>query len=131
MIDDRCERFTTIMEVASMTTQRRTADEQYRLIMECRSSGLSDYQWYTEHDINLGTFSNWVSRLRKKACYEIPPATGRENFKPVPSQDIIKLEVIPEVSETTFSNEDIRYHSNDIDPHLLSQVIRSMTGIQC
>lgn len=114
-----------------MTTQRRTADEQYRLIMECRSSGLSDYQWYTEHDINLGTFSNWVSRLRKKACYEIPPATGRENFKPVPSQDIIKLEVIPEVSETTFSNEDIRYHSNDIDPHLLSQVIRSMTGIQC
>lgn len=26
-----------------MKTQRRTADEQYQLIMECRSSGLSDY----------------------------------------------------------------------------------------
>jgi len=56
-----------------MNTQRRTAEEQYRLIMECRSSGLSDYQWCTEHDINPGTFYNWVKRLRKKACYEIPP----------------------------------------------------------
>jgi hypothetical protein len=27
-----------------MKTQRRTADEQYQLIMECRSSGLSDHQ---------------------------------------------------------------------------------------
>ncbi len=57
-----------------MKTQRRTADEQYQLIMECRSSGLSDYQWCTEHNINPGTFYNWVKRLRKKAvtgtCYE-------------------------------------------------------------
>ena len=51
-----------------MNTQRRTADEQYQLIMECRNSGLSDYQWCTEHDINPGTFYNWVKRLRKKAC---------------------------------------------------------------
>lgn len=80
-----------------MTTQRRTADEQYQLIMECRSSGLSDYQWCMEHDINPGTFYNWVSRLRKKACYEIPPATGREDFKPVPDQDVVKLEVIPKL----------------------------------
>lgn len=57
-----------------MNTQRRTADEQYQLIMECRNSGLSDYQWCTEHDINPGTFYNWVKRLRKKACYDIPPA---------------------------------------------------------
>ena len=49
-----------------MNTQRRTADEQYQLIMECRNSGLSDYQWCTEHDINPGTFYNWVKRLRKK-----------------------------------------------------------------
>lgn len=27
-----------------MNTQRRTAGEQYQLIMECRNSGLSDYQ---------------------------------------------------------------------------------------
>ncbi|MCI8580598.1 MAG: transposase [Dorea sp.] len=53
-----------------MKTQRRTADEQYQLIMEYRSSGLSDYQWCTEHNINPGTFYNWVKRLRKRACYD-------------------------------------------------------------
>lgn len=39
------------MAVSCMKTQRRTTDEQYQLIMECRSSGLSDYQWCTEHNI--------------------------------------------------------------------------------
>lgn len=51
-----------------MKTQRRTADEQYQLIMECRSSGLSDYQWCTEHNINPGTFYNWVKKTEKKSC---------------------------------------------------------------
>ena len=76
-----------------MKTQRRTADEQYQLIMECRSSGLSDYQWCTEHNINPGTFYNWVKRLRKKACYDIPPATGRGDYKPALKPDVVKLEV--------------------------------------
>lgn len=52
-----------------MQTERRTADEQYRLIMECRSSGLSDFQWCNEHGIKPGTFYNWVKRLRKKSGY--------------------------------------------------------------
>ena len=38
-----------------MKAQSRTANEQYQLIMECRTSGLSDYQWCTEHDIKPGT----------------------------------------------------------------------------
>lgn len=47
-------------------TKRVNADEQYKLILECRSSGLTDYQWCKDHGINLGTFYNWVKRLRKK-----------------------------------------------------------------
>lgn len=66
-----------------MQTERRTVDEQYRLIMECRSSGLSDFQWCNEHGIKPGTFYNWVKRLRKKSCYDIPPATGRGGYKPL------------------------------------------------
>ena len=79
-----------------MQAQRRTAQEQYQLILECRSSGLSDYQWCMDHDIKPGTFYNWVKRLRKKACYEIPPAAGRVDYKAASRQDIVKLEVIPE-----------------------------------
>lgn len=41
-------------------------DEQIKLIMECRQSGLSDYQWCQRQGINAGTFYNGVRKLRKK-----------------------------------------------------------------
>lgn len=144
----KCERFTITMEVSCMKTQRRTADEQYQLIMECRSSGLSDYQWCTEQNINPGTFYNWVKRLRKKACYDIPSATRRGDYKPTLKQDVVKLEVIsdhqnsgiPTVESTMLPPEEpcpaievmlgtvsIKI-SNDVDPKLLSQILKTVTG---
>lgn len=81
-----------------MTAQRCTAKEQYQLIMECRSSGLSDCQWCTEHGINPGIFYNRVKRLRKKAYYKIPPATGRNKYKPFSMKDVVKLEIMSQVS---------------------------------
>ena len=144
----KCQHFTITMEVSCMKTQRRTADEQYQLIMECRSSGLSDYQWCTEHNINSGTFYNWVKRLRKKACYDIPSATGRGDYKPALKPDVVKLEVIPDhqnlgiptVESTMLPLEEpcpaievmlgtvsIKI-SNDVDPKLLSQILKAVTG---
>ena len=79
-----------------MKSPRRTADEQYELIMECRSSGLSDQQWCMQHDINPGTFYNWVKRLRKKACYEIPAATGREKLTAPVKQEVVKVDIVPD-----------------------------------
>ena len=32
-----------------MRAKRRTEQEQYEIIMECRRSGLSDHQWCLEH----------------------------------------------------------------------------------
>ena len=49
-----------------MRSKRIPAEKQYRLIMECRQSGLTDHQWCVEHDIKPGTFYNWVKRLRQK-----------------------------------------------------------------
>lgn len=144
----KCEHFTITMEVPCMKTQRRTADEQYQLIIECRSSGLSDYQWCTEHNINPGTFYNWVKRLRKKACYDIPSATGRGDYKPALKQDVVKLEVIPDHQSTAIpvvgstvlplegtspaieimlGTVSIKI-SNDVDLKLLSQVLKTVTG---
>ena len=70
----RCQCFTSIVcqmnENAStllqlwrstMRAKRRTEQEQYEIIMECRQSGLSDHQWCLEHDINPGTVYNWRS----------------------------------------------------------------------
>lgn len=116
--------------------------------MECRSSGLSDYQWCTEHNIHPGTFYNWVKRLKKKACYDIPSATGRGDYKPSLKQDVVKLEVIPDhqnsviptVENTILPLEEpcpaievmlgtvsIKI-SNDVDPKLLSQILKAVTG---
>ena len=81
--------FTTLMEdKKTMRAKPVTDDEQYRLIMECRSSGLTDCQWCLEHDIKPGTFYNWVKRLRKKGCCDIPPAGN--SSKPV-KQEIVKI----------------------------------------
>lgn len=69
-----------------------SSDEQYRLILECRASGLSDYQWCKEHEINPGTFYTWINRLRRKGCSDIPTATrgqGRISNK----QEVVKLDI--------------------------------------
>jgi transposase-like protein len=66
------------------------ADEQYRLIMECRSSGLTDHEWCLQHDIKPGTFYNWVKRLRKKGCHEIP--VSARHSAPC-RQEVVKVEL--------------------------------------
>ena len=42
-----------------MSAPRIPASEQYRLVMECRQSGLSDYQWCLEQGIKPSIFYNW------------------------------------------------------------------------
>lgn len=74
-----------------MRAQRISAEEQYRLIMECRASGLTDYQWCMEHDIKPSTFYNWVKRLRKSGSASIPERTGMQTA--VHTQEIVKVEL--------------------------------------
>lgn len=74
-----------------MRATRIPADEQYRLIMECRTSGLTDHEWCLQHDIKPGTFYNWVKRLRKAGCHELPDATNHHH--PPHQQDVVKIEL--------------------------------------
>ena len=140
-----------------MRSTRRSADEQYKLIMECRSSGLSDQQWCLQHDINPGTFYNWVKRLRAKKCYDIPPATSQNGLTAAIKQDVVKVEILPDTSdqihETAVTsqpvdaeqvhlqplaapieisfNEAVVRITNDVDPRLLAQILRSLGGCVC
>ena len=75
-----------------MRAPRISADEQFRLIMECRASGLTDHEWCLQNDINPGTFYNCVKRLRQKGCTGIPDAQKGH----VPHrQEIVKIEITP------------------------------------
>ena len=67
-------------------------DEQIKLIMECRQSGLSDYQWCRQRDINPGTFYNWVSKLRKSG-YTFPDSKSKSVGTAV-VQEVVKLDVV-------------------------------------
>lgn len=74
-----------------MRSKRIPAEEQYRLIMECRQSGLTDHQWCVEHDIKPGTFYNWVKRLRQKGCVDLPASTGC-TYRAPEGQEVVRVE---------------------------------------
>ena len=75
-----------------MRSPRVPVEEQYRLIMECRKSGLSDYQWCLNNDINPGTFYNWVKRLRKNGCGDIPEKNQLSTYEQS-HQEVVKIEM--------------------------------------
>ncbi len=87
-----------------MRAKMTAADEQYRLITECRASGLTDYQWCLEHGIKPGTFYNWVKRLRKAGIRAIPDAT---RFRKCSGQEVVKVEIAPPVSRIPDKTSDI------------------------
>lgn len=129
------------------------AEEQYRLIMECRASGLSDHQWCVEHNIKPGTFYNWVKRLRNTGCRDIPAAArSRKQDR----QEVVRIEfgqpeksygrmpasepatVIQErisatppiVLELVLSGSTIRI-PNGTDPLLLEKTLRLLRELSC
>lgn len=75
--------------------------EQFRLVTECRQSGLSDYQWCKNHGISPNTFYNWVSRLRKKG-YALPDRSVNEGIR----QEVVKLNIINETDVVSESSKD-------------------------
>jgi transposase-like protein len=146
------ENASTLLQLwrSTMRAKRRTEQEQYDMIMECRQSGLSDHQWCLEHDINPGTFYNWVRRFRKQAC-EFPAPAGKDRFQAV-HQEVVKMEIIPDHPSDFFeqpSMEDsveitkpvaamelqigkaVLRISNQTDPRLLEQTLKLLGAFSC
>ena len=123
--------------------------------MECRNSDLSDYQWCKEHGIQPGTFYNWVSRLWKKACCEIPESISKAEPSPAPVQDVVRLNFnskaehpqamllcqpapasptctadIPAKIEIYLGNAIIRI-ANGTDPAILDRILSLVEGTVC
>lgn len=121
------------------------AVRQYELIMECRNSGLSDAQWCREHGIKPGTFYGWVSKLKKKACYDIPEPNGRLLSVPSLKQDVVKIDIKKDknaekirsytkddgyVMEIAYGAKIIRI-TNDIAPEILQIILGQEAGCLC
>ena len=84
--------------------------DQIKFIMECRQSGLSDYQWCEQNGIHAGTFYNWVSKLRKSG-YTFPESSSRADIKPN-SQDVVKVDLIEPITPKMEQNVSLIEESN-------------------
>ena len=125
-------------EVNAMRSPRVPVEEQYRLIMECRQSGLSDHQWCLNNDITPGTFYNWVKRLRQNRCRDIPERNQLADQKVV-QQEVVKIEmnaatpidfVGTSTMELAIGNLKLCI-PNGTDPMLLAQTIKILTEYAC
>ncbi len=63
-----------------MRSKRIPAEEQYRLIMECRQSGLTDHQWCVEHDIKPGRCEHFTLSDLWRCAHEKQKNTCRRTI---------------------------------------------------
>ena len=119
--------YSNYYEVKAMRAPRVLVEEQYRLIMECRKSGLSDYQWCLNNDINPGTFYNWVKRLRKNGCGDVPEKNQLSTYEQS-HQEVVKIETA--AMELMIGNVNLRI-SNETDPLLLAKTIQILAELSC
>lgn len=68
----------------------------FKLVMECQSNELSEYQWCQENSITLGIFYNWIARFRKKGYSNILNLTGRMSKHKVVKQEAVQLHALPD-----------------------------------
>ena len=77
--------------------QYRTKEEWFKLIQECRKSGLSDSQWCSLNGINRYSFNTAIKRLRK-CSYAIPPRSSADIYDlAIPKQDVVKVDIVPDI----------------------------------
>lgn len=96
-------------------------DEQIRLIMECRQSGLSDYQWCQRQDINVGTFYNWVSKLRT-AGYTFPDSKSKSEGAVV-VQDVVKVNLVSEDMSGSVIEQNTRPIATPSTPSVAAELV--------
>lgn len=126
--------------------KRITIQEKFELIIECRNSGLSDYQWCKQRGLSPSTFYGYVKHVRKHNC-EIPEPANLITYAPGDKPNIVKLEVVNDDPQPVYINQNNNKVSvptmgitlgkisikvtNDVDPVLLSSVVSPLGDRLC
>lgn len=92
-------------------------EDQIRLIMECRQSGLSDYQWCERNGIHPGNFYNWVSKLRKSG-YSFPESEAKTNAVAM-KQEVVKVNLIQELEPSHEVEQNVSQSSSTVAAELM------------
>lgn len=101
-----------------MNTQKLTPKERFDLVMECRSSGLSDQQWCLEHGISRTTLYNWISRFRENGFPNVLELQRKHNGCNSAKQEVVKLQIVPEPEmQPSCSDEELTFKQlNQVAP---------------
>ena len=131
--------------IMSRNYKRYTDEEKLSLIKQCRSSGLSDYEWCRQNNISDSTFYYWIKKLRIQACECVPITTTCSSQK----QEIVKVNIMPEKSllHDVTQKIDNNYNTcpaielsindctlkvyNNVNSTLLAQTINLLRGELC
>lgn len=83
--------------MARFQSPRRSDEEWFKLINECRRSGLSDSLWCKQKGIPASSFFCAVHRLREKA-YALPEREHSIDIvsNPRPCQDVVRIDIEPD-----------------------------------
>ena len=82
---------------------RRSPEEWYSLIMECRQSGMTDRQWCLANDINHDSFYSAIKRL-KKCSYAIPSHQTHDiHDLTLSRQEVVQVGIIPDARPSEVS----------------------------
>ena len=134
----------------SSKEQRRTLDEWYKLVTQCRQSGLSDEQWCLCNGIKKYSLYSAIKRLRQKA-YAIPKPMRNSHDEihdlTLPKQDVVQVDIIDDIQppkeyipsvaphldnshtiEINLGRANIRI-SNTVDPVVLSETLKILGGL--
>ena len=139
--------------MARFQSPRRSDEEWFQLINECRRSGLSDSLWCKQQGIPASSFFCAVHRLREKA-YALPERERSIDIvsNPLSCQDVVRIDIEPNpfigkepeplqvIPATHLDNShtvEIEVHGinirifNGVDTGLLKTVLSFLGGVGC
>lgn len=79
-----------------MNTYTLTPEERFDLILECRTSGLTDYQWCKQKGISTNTLYRWINKFRQNGYPNIPKAKGKSQIASA-KQEVVKLDIVADI----------------------------------
>ena len=123
---------------------QRTSGEWADIIRQCKSSGLSDYQWCTEHGISTTSFYRNLKKIHDTSILELP-AEMPSGMVPAQIQEVVPLRVIddrPERSRPADMRENVfvpaaKLQVNgmmielcaDAEPSFISSILKAAASI--
>lgn len=102
-----------------MNTYTLTPEERFNLILECRNSGLTDYQWCKQKGISTNTLYRWINKFRQNGYPNIPKAKGKSQIAPA-KLEVVTCDIVADITCETSGYNFCENNGQEISPSVFS-----------